>query len=125
MIDQIQEKKHELKAKADRYGEFLKQKYSGSTAGNSAFSGIGLIGGGLILAISLMIRYFSPGEENPAETGSEGNNAQKSENGSVFNSSERDEFREKLTIVILEIMRQALLAVISKYNLTDDKAGLR
>ncbi|HLF34609.1 MAG TPA: hypothetical protein VI583_10235 [Cyclobacteriaceae bacterium] len=125
MIDQIQAKKSELKAKADQYGEFLKQEYSGSAAGSSAFSGIGLIGGGLILAISLVIRYLSPGEENPAETGSETYNTPTSKDETVFNSDSRNEFREKLTIVILEIIRQALLALISKYNLSDDKAGLQ
>jgi hypothetical protein len=124
MPGNFQNKKEDLKRKAELFGASLKEEYSESFKGFSPISKITIIGGGALLAFFLAYNFVN--SENGALHSSEQNKMTENEKKlhEIDESDLRSEFKEKIIIVVLEILRQIIQNIISKLKPKDGKADL-
>lgn len=124
MLKSLQNKKQELRKKSDDLEKSLREELTGTFKDTPAFFKAGLIGTGLLLTTYVTRKLIKLARDN------ENNGMQKTEEGeagtgTAYDSVIRSEFRDKLVIIVLEMLRQLLIMIIDKLRPADERPDLR
>lgn len=108
-VERIEQRKQELRDRAAFYERSLKEEYALVSRDSSALGRIGMIGGGVILATFLAIKFLKP--ENKKENQE---NIPEPVSGQVTTPDLRSEFSQKAVLITMEILRLSLIFIAGK-----------
>ena len=123
MLEHIRRRKNELKHKSELYSAAWKKEYSQLFVDPMTLYRIGLLSIGTLIALYLLKNYHktnSVSELIKEDTWkSKAENAEPSDDRGIIN-----EFKNKIIIIALELIRQFLIMIIGKIRPANEKKGL-
>ena len=124
MLDDVAKRKNELKVKADLLTESIYQEYNKLIKDSSILTKLGLLGGGAILIYFLASHVYKSSGETIGDGKQSGNFIKDIVSIPGIDTSMKNQFSEKITIIGLEILRQMLIILIGKLKITDGKKDI-
>ena len=124
MHEIVEQKKAELNKKAEQYKKDFITGYSGIIDNPGSLLRLGLLSGGLILNSLFPDKKDKRGDTSGSGSDDADNKLEDIENRGL-ELQLRAEYREKLVLVLLEILRQILLMITEKLVPAHDDQDLR
>ena len=124
MLDDVTKRKNELKVKADLLTESIYQEYNKLIKDSSILTKVGLLGGGAILIYFLASHVYKSSDETIGDGKQSGDFIKDIVSVPGIDTSMKNQFSEKITIIGLEILRQMLIILIGKLKITDGKKDI-
>ena len=124
MYEFVEQKKAELNEKAAHHKKELLQGYSDIIDNPGSFLRLGLLSGGLILNSIFPAIKDGKDDQTSTDTMNSENQLHKIENRGL-EWQIKAEYKEKLILILLEILRQILLMITEKLTPAHDNSDLR
>jgi hypothetical protein len=125
MYEIIEKKKEDLKRKSEKYKEDLISEYSGTSDNMGSLFRLGLAGGGFILNSLFPDIVIGTSSKKTGNS----NDGLSVPGGEIVHQDQESpakaEFKEKLILILLEILRQILLLLTKKLVPANDDDDIR